>query len=276
MKLFKRIALIFAALLAFAGLASAQTALTQTTLAAAITTGPAAQQSGITGAFTTQISLASATGVTTAVNGQPVTFAYIDQELFAILTPAPGQTTIFNVLRAQQGTKASPHSNGAMVLLEVTSPQFGGFAGSGGFQATDPELNGTCLSTATLATPWVNIITGAQWVCSPITGTWTPSFNNPLQFSDMVINGATVASVAGTTAVSSSYFSVSGTNAITAWSLPIGLNATAVGSGAFCIYPTGAYTTTATNNIANASTAVVGKVQCWYWNPATLKFGSSY
>ena len=280
----KKILLLISIVFGLCGVVSAQTALTQTTLAAAITAGTASGASGITGSYQTQLSLTSATGIQVATNGQPITFVYIDQELFGVLSLVTGQTTIYNVLRGQLGTRVAPHSLGAMALIQVVSPQFGGYSGSGGFQQTDPPggLGASCTSTNTLAYPWVNVLTGWQWLCSLQTGTWTPGFNNPLLLVAPAPNGATVASVAGATAVPSSFFSVSGTNAITSWTLPVGCGgqtpvATAtVGTCVFGVYPTGAYTTTATNNIANASTAVAGKVQWWTYNPVTQKFGSSY
>lgn len=280
----KKILLGIAILFGLCGNVFAQTALTQTTLAAAITVGTAGGASGITGTYSTTLSLTSATGIQVAVNGQPITFVYIDQELFGVLSLVTGQTTIYNVLRGQLGTRAAAHSLGAMALIQVVSPQFGGYAGSGGFQQTDPPGgNGaSCTAASTLAYPWVNVLTGAQWLCSAQTGAWTPGFNNPLLAVSGSPNGATVASVAGATAVPSSFFSVSGTNAITSWTLPTGcagqspLAASTVGTCVFAIYPTGIYTTTATNNIANISTAVVGKVQYWTYNPVTQKFGSSY
>lgn len=280
----KKLAVFLAIVFGLCGLANAQTALTQTTLAQAITVGTAGAGSGLTGTLSTTINLTSATGVQIAFNGQPITFVYIDQELFAVMSLVPGQTTIYNVLRAQWGTRAAAHSLGAMALIETVTPQFGGFSGSGGLETADPPggLGAGCTSTNTLATPWVNVLTGWQWICSPVTGTWTPGFNNPLLAVAGMPNAATVASVAGSTAVPSSFFSISGTNAITAWTLPTGcggqspLATSTVGSCVFAVYPTGAYTTTATGNIANASTAVVGKVQYWTYNPVTQKFGSSY
>ena len=84
--------------LAMAGASFAQTSLTQTTLSAALTVGASGNYSGITGSYQTQVSVASATGINLAFNGQPITFLYIDQELFGVLSLAPGQTTIYNVL----------------------------------------------------------------------------------------------------------------------------------------------------------------------------------
>jgi hypothetical protein len=279
----KKILLGIAILFGLCGMASAQTALTQTTLASAITVGPAGGASGITGSYSTQLSLTSATGIQVANNGQPITFVYIDQELFGVLTLVPGQTTIYNVLRAQLGTRAAAHSLGAMALIEVVSPQFGGYSGSGGFQQADPPGgNGaSCTAANTLAYPWVNVLTGAQWLCSAQTGTWTPSFNNPLLTVAGAPNSGTVASAA-TMAVPSSFFTVSGTTGFTSFTLPVGcggqspLAASTVGTCVFAMYPTGILTTTATNNIANVAVTVVGKIMYWTYNPVTQKFSSSY
>lgn len=280
----KRILFSIALILGLCGPLYAQTALTQTTLAAAVTVGPAGGASGITGSYSTQLSLTSATGIQVANNGQPITFVYIDQELFGILSLAPGQTTIYNVLRAQLGTRAAAHSLGAMALIEVVSPQFGGFSGSGGFQSTDPPggLGAACTATNTLATPWVNVLTGAQWICSVQSSTWTAGFNNPLLYVAPIQNGPLSAAASGAQAVPSTVFSLSGTNAISSFTLPVGCGAqsplagSTAGTCAFGIIPTGAYTTTATNNIASASTAVVGHIQWWTYNPVTQKFSSSY
>lgn len=259
-----------------AGGAYAQTALTQTTLAAAITNGPANLAGGTaTGVFSTQVNFTSATGITQAVNGQPVTYAYVGQELMGILTLAPGQTTIFNVLRAQQSTKASPHPSGEMVLIGNVTPQYGGFSGSGGFQQADPPLNGGCTGTATGQTPWVNILTTWQWLCSSITNTWVPGYHNPYVGGDDRVTAA-VASAAGLVTPSGTLFHITGALAITGFNIPIGFNATAFGGGTFCVIPDGTFTTTTANNIALASTAVVNKLLCWTWDATNSKFVPSY
>jgi hypothetical protein len=77
--------------------------------------------------------------------------------------------------------------------------------------------------------------------------------------------------VAGATLPSGPLFHVTGTNAITDWTIPIGFT-----GGTFCIIPDGAYTTTATNKIALASTGVVSKVQCWTYEAKLAKFFPSY
>ena len=277
-KTFKALSLAVV-LLALAGFSFAQTSLTQTTLAASISNGPVAAASGLTGSYQTQINLASNAGVTVALNGQPVTFIYVDQELFGVLTQVVGQTTLYNVLRAVQGTKASPHASGTMALIENVQPLLGGYSGSGGFQATDPPFNGACSGPNTLVTPWVNIITAAQWICSTITGTWVPGWNNPLTATSPHVTTA-VASAAGLVTPSGPLFHITGTSAITGFNIPVGFNATAEGGGCFTVIPDAVFTYTAANNIGLASTGlnagtavvVVNQPITFCWDATNSKF----
>jgi hypothetical protein len=252
--------------------------LTQTTLASAQYGGTQAGQSLN---YQTTISLASATGVQAANNGQPITWIYVGGEAEGVLSLVTGQTTIYNVLRGQLGTKIGSHPSGDMVLLYVSTPQFGGYSGSGGFQATDPPVNGLCNSATSpifgppLVQQWLNVLTGAQWLCSTITNTWVPSWNNPLA-GQSPESTTTVASAAGTITPSGPLFEVSGALAVTGFAIPVGFNATAYGGGSFCINPTGAFTTTTAGNIAKASTAVVGQLLCYKWDATDSKFVPSY
>lgn len=262
-------------LVCFGASALGQSSLTQTTLAAAQGIGPASLGSGTQSSFSTTISLASATGVTQAQNGQPVTYVYVDQELEGILTSITGSTTIFNVLRAQGGTKAAAHVTADMALIGIVTPQFGGQSGSGGFQFTDPQFNGTCLGTGTNQTPWVNVLTGNQWLCSSVTGTWVPGFNN-FYAPEQARTTVAVASAAGLVTPSGPLFHITGALAITGFNIPTGFNATAAGGGSFCIIPDGAFTTTTATNIALASTGVVNKLLCYQWDNTNSKFVPSY
>jgi hypothetical protein len=65
---------------------------------------------------------------------------------------------------------------------------------------------------------------------------------------------------------------MTGTNAITAWGIPVGCNATPQGGCSFTIIPDAAFTTTATNNIATAVTAVANLAMTWTWDPTNSKF----
>lgn len=267
-KLLTKVAATFSLLLLAAGLAAAQTALTQTSLAAAQTAGTAGSASGITGSFQTTVSVSSATGIQTAVNGQPITILYIDQEAEAVMSLVTGQTTVYNVLRGQFGTKASPHASGAMVLLQVISPQFGGFSGSGGLQLSDPPVNGNCTAANTAVTPWVNMTTSAQWLCSTVTSTWVPGWNNPLAESSSVPTAA-VASAAGQITPSGPLFHVTGALAVTGFLIPVGFN-----KGCFTVINDGAWTWTAANNIAIASAAgqVVSMTNQFCYDSNSAKF----
>lgn len=279
MKNFTRIATLLSLVAALCSISFGQAALTQTTLAAAQTCGASCGASGV-GSTSLQltVNLASATGITQAFNGQPVTFVLIGQEVEGILTTVTGQTTIFNVLRGQMGTKVSAHPSGDMVLAQVVTPQFGGNSGSGGLQVVDPPVNANCTSTATLVTPWVNVSSGAQWLCSSITNTWVPGWNNPYSGGPGGRSSVTaaVASAAGQVTPSGPLFHITGTAAITGWLIPIGFNATALGGGSFCVIPDAIFTTTTANNIALATTAVVNKIDCWSWDATNSKFAPTY
>jgi hypothetical protein len=263
---------LFALVLALGVGALGQASLTQTTLAAAQGAGPAALASGLSTSLSTTVSLASATGITQAVNGQPVTFVYVDQEAEGILTTLVGQTTIFNVLRGQLGTKESAHVTGAMVLAQVVSPQFGGNQGSGGLQATDPPVNGACLAANTNVTPWVNMITEAQWLCSTITSTWVPGFNNPLNLGGQSQPTAAVANAA-TFTPSGPLFHLTGAGAFVTITPPLGFS-----RGCVVIIMDAADTWTAAGNIivASAAAQAVGETVTMCWDPSTSKWYPSH
>lgn len=273
----KALKLIVLGLALAAASAYGQTSLTQTTTAAA-QNGYGLQGGGST-SYDTILSLTSATGVTQAFNGQPVTYVFVGGEMEGILTTVPGSTTIFNVLRGQLGTKISDHPSGDMALLGVVTPQFGGSSGSAGFQDDDPPLNAGCTSTSTNQTPWVNFLTGYQWLCSSVTNTWVPGWNNPFAATSPKLTAA-VASAAGVIVPSGPLFQVSGTNAITGFTIPVGFNATAVGGGCFTVIPRGVFSYTAAGNIGlassglNAGTAVVVVNQpiTFCWDANQLKF----
>jgi hypothetical protein len=127
---------------------------------------------------------------------------------------------------------------------------------------------GSCVAANTLYTPWINQANGKQWLCSTLTLAWVPGFNNSDEPKNVT---ADVASAAGLVTVTSPLFFVTGTQAITGWTLP----ATFVG-GSFCTIPEGAFTTTTATNIAIASTATAGKLLCFTWDTATTKWYPTY
>jgi len=271
----RKIAALLVLLAGLAGFAVAQTSLTQTTLAGAVT-GPSLY-SGTSPTLQTFICLASVTGISAPIlPGTPVSVIYVDREAMGVWT-VNTTSGCLTVNRGYLGTQASPHVTGQMVLVAVlyqTTLGTGGNPLPSGLFQQDPPQGGTCTAAGIPATPWVNVLTGAQWLCS-VAGTWVPGFNNPLSTSSPGLVSTTAAST-GAQVIPGPYFALSGTNAITSFTIPVGFNATAGGYGSFCIYPTGAFTTTATNNIVNATTAVVGKLLCYTWNPTTSKFANSY
>lgn len=234
--------LIALALLVFSPLLHAQ----QFTLTA--TTTSAAQ-----GYNTNIIQLTSLTNVTYGPNATQQTILFVDGEQENVLNITG---TAVTVSRGQNGTRANAHNSGAQVLLG--RPNL--------FYSFDPA--GSCTSTTIYVTPWLNTKNGLQWLCSSVSSMWVPGFSNTSRPAGVT---ASVASVAGTTIPSGPLFHVSGTNAITAWGVPVGAVA-----APFCVIPTAAYTTTATNNIAVATTGVVNKEQCWTWDASVSKYVPSY
>ena len=279
MNRFKKLAVFLSLLAGLSGIGFGQASLTQTTLAAQQNVGPSGISSGVNNPYQTIVSLTSATGITQSFNGQPVTFIWVGGEVEGILQAVTGQTTIFNVLRAQMGTKAAQHPSGDMVLAQIVTPQLGGNTGSGGFQAADPPNGGGCTATNTLVTPWLNVFSGAQWLCSTVTNTWVPGWNNPLSPGAAKVTTA-VASAAGLITPSGPLFHVTGTSAITGFNIPVGFNATAFGGGCFVVIPDAVFTYTAANNIGLASTGlnagtavvVVNQPITFCWDATNSKF----
>lgn len=261
-----------------------QNLLVQTTLSAAVplpsTSGAVSGGAAATPAPFGLVQVASATGIvsyqlnpTSTLNVQNLWVLYVDREEMAVIT---ANGTSLYVIRGYNSTTATSHASGSMVLYGKAPWFYNIDPGTVLSQGGAGVSGGTaCTVAGQFAFPWVNLRTGAMWACSPTTLTYVPWFSNPLSPLNSADFG-TVASVAGATAVQGPFFRVSGIAAITSWTLPVGFNNTATGAGSFCIYPTGAFTTTATNNIAAASTAVVGKTLCYTWNASTLKFSASY
>lgn len=231
--------------------------LVQTSLSAAIT-----QTQNV-------FNVASATGIVAPSSGVAGSALWVQdpgQAMGELMTVQAISSTSVTVARVS--SRATAHLSGAMVLV-ATAPNW--------FQTKDPR--GSCTTASTYVTPWLNQVTGKQWVCSAKTLDWIPGWNNldtPPQ-----INAATaVASVAGTTGVDGPLIHVSGTNAITAWLPGIGWQ----GQG-FCVIPDAAFTTTTGGTtvastrviaIAIASTAVANKTICFTYDATNSKFTASY
>lgn len=247
----------------FLGLALAASAfgqlntLVQTSLSAAITNSQ------------TSFALGSATGIvapTNGVAGSNLWVQDIGQTMGELMQVQSISSTTVTVRRTD--SRATGHLSGAMVLV-ATAPNW--------FQSKDPR--GSCTLANTYVTPYLNIQTGAQWVCSGKTLNWIPGWNN-FSAPPEINAGTAVASVAGTTGVDGPLIHVSGTNAITAWQPGIGWQ----GQG-FCVIPDAAFTTTTGGTtvastrvtaIAIASTAVANKTLCFTYDATNAKFTASY
>lgn len=231
------------ALLAASAFGQAPTALTSTTITNAITVN---QQT---------FAVASTSGITVGT-----TRLYIMDkggqgrgELTGLVSAIPTSTSV-TVSRGSQFR--APHVALSVAVI-INSAQ--------AIQNYDPV--GSCVAANTLYTPWINQNNGYQWYCSTKTLAWVPGFNNPLP----KMPTADVASAAGLVVVASPLFHVTGTAAITGFTLP----ATFVG-GEFCTIPDGAYTTTNATNIAIASTATAGRLLCFQWSSADTKWYPTY
>ncbi len=247
MKKLTRISIL--GLLALAAFGQSNT-LTQTSLSGAVT------------ANATVVTVASATGISVGnvLSGTVGTQLYVVDigqqkgEVMTVQSLVPNTTTSFKVVRTTGQTVA--HASGAMVLAGAPN------------LFTKYTPTGSCTRSTTQVTPVVNTITGEQWLCSTITGTWTPGFQNS---SVPAQTGTLVASVAGATAVNAPLQHVNGTEAITSFTMGIGWN-----GGGFCLYPDAAFTGTATNNIAKAFTAVADRTLCFTYDATNAKFAPSY
>lgn len=162
-------------------------------------------------------------------------------------------------VRRTDGGRASAFPSGSMVLVGQPNWFFG----------DDPS--GGCTTANVFVSPRVNTKTGWQWYCSTITLSWVPGFQNPLAANNSAQVTAAVASVAGATAVNGPLQHITGTNAITSFTMGAGWN-----GGGFCIIPDAAFTATATNNIGKASTAVIAKTLCYTWDATNSVFDPSY
>lgn len=237
----------------FANLALAQqNTLVQTSTSTAIT--------ATQGTFT----VASATGInapTASVPGSALYVVDIGQTKGEEMRVTGVSGTSISVRRGGGGTKAVAHISGAMVLV-ATVPSW--------FQTSDPS--GSCTTANTFVTPYLNVTTGNLWVCSAKSGTWGASWGNSMGTAQ-VLSATATASVAGATAVSGPLVEISGTNAITSFTMSVGWN-----GQPFCVFPTGAFTVTATNNIAKAATAVANRTLCFTYdnNASTAGFSPSY
>jgi hypothetical protein len=235
-KLFRTLSL-FVVALAFSVAASAQTALTQTTLSAAITSGQ------------TNFAVASATGISANT-----TLLFVDKE--AMVVGSIVGTTV-HVQRGASGTAASAHASGAGVLLGPPNA----------FVAVDPQGSCTAGAGVFLYSPVVNLKNGLEWLCGAA-GYVVPGWGNssvPPGVSTLV------ASAAGTVTPSGPLFHINGVAAITGFVLPVGFNPKS--GQQFTVIADTVFSWTAAGNIALASATVVAlKTYTFTWDSATAKF----
>lgn len=166
-KVFLAVLIVLASAL---GASAQQNTLTTTTLAAAVPgnilgQGPTGSSAGTFAPTTIQV--ASATGIvgyslnqTATINLQNQSALYVDHELMYVQSVSG---TTLTVLRGQGGSKPSPHASGAIVW--IGKPVW--------FYAFSPS--GACAAANVVASPWVNVKTGSQFLCDSTTGIWLPS-----------------------------------------------------------------------------------------------------
>lgn len=230
--------LILAAFMALS--AFGQTALTSTTTSAAITVNQ------------TVFSVASATGISVGTRLYVIDQGQTIGELMVVSAISSTRVTV-----TRTGVNKSAKTSGAYVIIAPVPGAFYGY-----------NPTGSCTAASTQYTPWINVSTGEQWLCSTTTLNWVPGWNNPASVSGTT---ATLASAAGANTPTGRFFIVSGTNAVTSWTLPVGF-----AGGEFCTIPSGAYTWTTAGNIGLAGTAVVGRVLCFTWSVSAAKWYPSY
>src|SRR6478609_6013870 len=206
--------------------------------------------------------LTATTGVNGPTSSQPASQLYVvdpGQHVGETLTLTGACVSLRCPVARDRGGKAVAHVSGAMVLV-ATSPQW--------FQATNPA--GGCATATVYVTPWINVGTGQQWICSSKTLSWVPGWGNA-SATPQVITATATASVAGATAVNAPIVHISGTNAITSFTMGIGNN-----NNNFAVIPDGAFTGTATNNICKAFTAVAARTLSFTYDAVNSCYAPSY
>lgn len=245
------IALVLAASLSFG-----QTTLSTTTLGAAVTTG----NNGIAPIRITLASTSTMQG--TGNQNQPNTVLYVDKELMYVTTVV--SSTVVDVQRAKGGGAGgvvTNHASGAIVYFANTSGPNAAPSFFSGVQ-TNAETFGACTSNTLLALPRIYVYSGDIFQCLGSKWVQVDQPGRP-------VLGTVVASPAGVMTGTGTIFHVSGTNAVTGLTVPVGLSP----GMSFYLIPDAAFTTTTATNISLASTAVANKtlIMTWdgtKWNPS--------
>lgn len=269
-RIFKLFTLVALALCSVA-LFGQQQSITQTTLSSQVN-GPVFYSGNSSTTTDGCWVLASVTGISApTLPGTPVSVIYAGREAFGVLT-VNTTTKIVCGFRGYLGTQASPHPSGDMVLVQpVYNTANGGNPTPGGFFQVDMPLGGACTAATIPTSPAVNVLTGAQWLCSTITGTWVPGFGNPL-VPALSAPTAAVAS-ASTILPTGPLFHLTGTTSVTTITQPVGCNATAVGGCQFTAICDGVCTWGNGGNIAVAAgTVVAGTAITFIWDAKNSKW----
>lgn len=221
--------------------------LTQTTLLAAVDR------------TSNTIRVASTTNITVANGGGTATYLMINNEfMWVTKQPVVGGLQV-DVVRGMGGTRANQHANGSTVLIGRPNQ----------FYFVDPSGAVTIANIDVL--PRINVPTSNQWL-APV-DRWIPGNGNPGNSGSPLPTqaSAAVASAAGAIVPSGPLFHVTGTAAVTGFTLPEGFN-----GGGFAIIPDGAFTWTTAGNIAVAGTATVNRLLFFTYDTTTGKFYPSY
>jgi hypothetical protein len=230
--------------------AASATNLTQTTLSSALTS---------TASF---ITVASATGISGPSGGFMQKLYIVDPgghkgELVTVVG-APVGTTI-PIARVDQFISA--HKSGSIVLIAPMDPTMGGFYSYAPYGPVPSSVQ---------TSPWVDVVTGNQFLASN-SGVWVAGWNAP----DSIGQDATtaVASAASQVTPSGPLFHMTGALGVTGFNIPVGF-----AGGCFTVIADGAWTWTAANNIAVASSAgqAVGSAVTFCYDTANSKFYPSH
>jgi hypothetical protein len=221
-----------------------QTGLSTTTLSSAITSASA-----------TTINLSTTGMLSSGPANQINTGIYIDHEFMWVVTAVDSTHAI--VARGKNGTRPFAHVSGATVWFNPPTTAYPAIANSN-FLAVSPieaeTIYGACTASAEPTLPKIYVKSGHKLDC--LGGVWVVTSG-----LDYPYYGGTSASIAGAQPLTGTSMSISGTNAITSFTVPYGW---AVGQ-CVSILPTAAFTTTTAGNIAAATTAVANKtlLECW-------------
>lgn len=205
------------------------------------------------------INVASATGISAPTNQLTQKLYLINPETTRgeLVTVTSVSGTQIGIARLDKFRQA--FLSGSIVIIGSTTQYFPSF-----FEF-DPV--GVVAAVDVPAVPWINVDNGNQWLRS-VDGLWIPGWNNPTNIKGV---SATVASAASAILPSGPIFHVSGTAAVTGFTIPVGFS-----GGSFSIIPDGNFTWTTAGNIGLAGTAVTGRVLVFTWDSNAAKFYPSY